>query len=199
MREICWLTGGLAQSEVKDPAVRELFEENWIGPYERLLPDWTWVAESEAQGAQRVQGYLTASPTTREFDRRRWWRAHLPLALRVAAGRYGRGAEQTKFLRRTFGLDPSPRKLFAPEMLARVLDEYPAHLHINVHPGAQRAGQGRGLMSGCLARLRAEGVRGLHLFCGPDPVAFYERQGLAVLDQKAMESGHRVHLMGISI
>ena len=47
------------------------------------------------------------------------------------------------------------------------------------------AGLGRKLIDAYVDALEARGVRGLHLFCGKNPVAFYRRTGfhkLACLD-----------------
>ena len=48
-------------------------------------------------------------------------------------------------------------------MLVAELDDYPAHLHIDLLPEAQGAGWGRALMEGLQDALRAGGSPGVHL------------------------------------
>lgn len=65
-----------------------------------------------------------------------------------------------------------------------VLAAYPAHLHIDLLPRAQRQGWGRRLVSALCAALAAQGVPGVHL--GYDPAntnarAFYDRLGFKEL------------------
>lgn len=71
------------------------------------------------------------------------------------------------------------------------VDEYPAHLHINLLPRLQGRGLGRELIGVLVAELERRGIRGLHL--GVDPantgaIAFYERLGFAALPSSEPES-----------
>ena len=50
-----------------------------------------------------------------------------------------------------------------PATRAEVLAEYPAHLHINLHPRAQGQGFGRRLIDTLFGALRARDVTGVHL------------------------------------
>ncbi len=69
-------------------------------------------------------------------------------------------------------------------MLGAGIDEYPAHLHINLLPEAQGHGLGRQLIESLAEALVARGIRGLHLVVGAtntDAQAFYRRVGFTEL------------------
>lgn len=58
--------------------------------------------------------------------------------------------------------------LYMPEKLLhvdfpRLVEEYPAHLHIDLLPGYQRRGFRRQLMEVFCEKLRRDGVKGVHL------------------------------------
>ena len=82
IREICGLTAdaGRPIEEFRRP----FFAEYWVGPYQRLLPEWTLVARRGG----RVVGYLTGCPDTASFLARRQILCRLPLLAGVLAGRY---------------------------------------------------------------------------------------------------------------
>jgi ribosomal protein S18 acetylase RimI-like enzyme len=56
---------------------------------------------------------------------------------------------------------------------------FPAHLHINCHPNAQRTGLGRHLIETFVRDLRSSSTAGLHIVTSPgeDNVLFYRRLG----------------------
>lgn len=61
-----------------------------------------------------------------------------------------------------------------------VFKDYPAHLHIDIMPVAQKHGFGRKLMEAFLARMKSNAVKGVHLGVGAknlNAIAFYERMG----------------------
>lgn len=61
-----------------------------------------------------------------------------------------------------------------------VFRDYPAHLHIDIMPIAQKQGHGRMLMEAFLARMKANGVPAVHLGVGAknlNAIAFYEKMG----------------------
>lgn len=65
-------------------------------------------------------------------------------------------------------------------MLIPEVDEYPAHLHIDLLPGLQGRGVGRQLIGTLQAALLDRGIRKLHLTMDPTNLgarAFYEHLG----------------------
>jgi GNAT superfamily N-acetyltransferase len=68
------------------------------------------------------------------------------------------------------------------------LKEYPAHLHIDLLPQAQRMGMGNRLISKFIDKLKSKGVPGLHLSVGEKnqrAVAFYKKVGFLHLATKS--------------
>jgi hypothetical protein len=187
IRELCCLTGeaGGPIAGVRWP----FFAELWIGPYQRLVPAWTYVADAP----DALAGYLTGCPDTAAFERARAFWHTLPLLARVAAGRYGRTVDTRRFVRRAFGLARPAESAFPAELSTTLRRRYPAHLHMNVAAGLRGRGIGGALLEGYLDALRADGIPGVHLFCGPGPVDFYGRHGFAVLGRLELADGFRVH------
>ena len=81
---------------------------------------------------------------------------------------------------------------FWPErMLIAEVDEYPAHLHIDLLPEAQGGGRGRALVETLADALRAAGIPGLHLSMDPANTgarAFYDRLGFTELPSSTSDS-----------
>ena len=71
------------------------------------------------------------------------------------------------------------------------VDDYPAHLHIDLLPRVQGSGYGRALIEVLVTELRARGIRGLHLRMDPTNIgakAFYLRIGFAELSSSSPEN-----------
>ena len=171
VRELCCRTG-----DNGDPIARErwdLFARLWIEPYEKLLPQWTYVAKVD----DRLAGYLTGCPNSARFTRAKFWRLTVPLLAGMAAGRYRRVPGAHQFARHALGLTPGVESRFSRSIQEAIAVAYPAHLHINVDAGYRGLGIGRRLIEQYWADLRAARIPGVHLFCGPDPVEFYRRLG----------------------
>jgi GNAT superfamily N-acetyltransferase len=93
------------------------------------------------------------------------------------------------------------RQLYAPEELLhqdfpQLVEEYPAHLHIDLLPEYQRKGFGRQLIDMFCEKLRWDEVKGVHLIMAAENLngMFYERLGFVrfpfVLDGgKSVEEG----------
>ena len=65
------------------------------------------------------------------------------------------------------------------------VDEFPAHLHIDLLPDQQGKGAGRALIDACVELLRARGVKGLHLVAekaNAGAQAFYPRVGFEAIN-----------------
>ncbi|MBI3542112.1 MAG: GNAT family N-acetyltransferase [Deltaproteobacteria bacterium] len=179
VRELCCLTGRSGA-----PIERErwpFFAEQWIGPYQKLLPEWAYVAESD--GA--IVGYLTGCPDTRAFERQRALRFTLPLLARLVFGGVA-NADTRRFVKRALRLERGPEGCFERGVLRALARDYPAHLHVNLDERVRGQGVGRQLIERFAADLREQTpARGIHVFCGHGPVKFYESVGfreLAAID-----------------
>jgi ribosomal protein S18 acetylase RimI-like enzyme len=141
----------------------------YAAPYVTLEPEHAHILDD---GTGQAVGYILGTADTASFARRfrdEW--------LPVVAGRYAEGDPRDADLL---------QRLHQPEWMVRPgLDDYPAHLHIDLLPEWQGRGFGRGLMDAFLGGLRAAGVRGVHLGMSPENTAaraFYDRLGFKVLD-----------------
>lgn len=147
----------------------ELLADIFALPYVDLEPALAFVVDT----GERVAGYVVATADTRAFvDRyRREW---LPAFERKYAA-----LEPSSIL--DMGLDPD-------RMMIDELEEYPAHLHIDLLPELQGQGMGRQLIRVLLAALREQGVPGVHLGVSPSNTnarAFYQRLGFRPLPSDA--------------
>ena len=160
-----------------------LIWERWGRYYFDHCRSHCFAAERESDG--RVLGVILCSPMTnasmREFNRN-YFPSLLPALDKVekvsptafeASGlSYYRIPEGKEFLRH----HPVKGRL--------IHMKYPAHLHINVHPDAQRQGLGHLLMDRLITHLTELGVPGLHLIVASDNrkgIGFYERYGFKAL------------------
>ena len=190
IRELCCLTGRQG-----NPIERErwpLFAELWVGPYQRLRPDWSYVAEARG----RVVGYLTGCPDSARFRRARAVAWAIPLLLRMAIGRYPRSADARRFAGQSLGLVAEPERRLRRTLPARVDRDYPAHLHMNVDAEARGKGVGRALLERYAADLAARGVPGLQLVCGVAARPFYQRLGFLDLGALEFRPGVRIFALG---
>ncbi len=200
VREACALTGNAG--DPIDESRWDFFGEQWIAPYERLRPGWTYVAEGVAdQGTERL-GYLTGSPDTETFIREKFILSDGPLYLRCLLGRFTANKDVTAFrnrFRAELAGPPSergPRDQFPAEATRSITEHYPAHLHINLVSAAR----GRGVGSMLIERFREDlsriGIRGIHLTCAEQPLKFYERNGFRILDKIEFRPGFMVYRLG---
>ncbi|NKX92503.1 GNAT family N-acetyltransferase [Sanguibacter hominis ATCC BAA-789] len=170
LEEICLLTGaagGDATQLLDDPT---LLTDAYLTPYLALEPDLCLVLVDDAD---IPVGYAIGAADTAAFEARcaAWWP--------VVRARHGTrtrpprpGLEQ-HLVERLDG-----RNLTDP----RLLDQFPAHLHIDLLSTAQGGGNGRLLITALLDALREAGARGVHL--GVDPantraLGFYRHLGFA--------------------
>jgi GNAT superfamily N-acetyltransferase len=177
VRDLCCRTGD--DGAPIAPERWALFARIWIEPYQKLLPDWSYVAETP----KGLAGYLTGCPDSRKFSHAKRWRATLPLLVAILVGRYRHTPGTKEFVNQALGLRRSVEDRFNGLVRESIERSYPAHLHINVDADYRRAGVGRRLIETYLSDLRSIGVRGIHLFCGAGPVEFYLRLGFKVLDR----------------
>jgi GNAT superfamily N-acetyltransferase len=160
----------------------DLMPDLFAGPYVFLEPDFAFVLDD----GHRAVGYVIGTPDTAAFARayRARWIPRL-------AGRYPRPPEPEP------GTEPEPDPPASPddEMIAlhyrpeRLLwpglDEYPAHLHIDLLPPFQGAGHGRAMMETFYAVARRAGAAGVHVTVGQAntrAIGFYRRLGFRPLE-----------------
>jgi GNAT superfamily N-acetyltransferase len=173
---ICLLTAEAGGDATGLYASDELMPDVFARPYVLFQPELAWVVDDGA-GAE---GYILGIADTRTFVE--WFRRDW---VPVLAARY----EHTEPV---VTKDDLIRHLgFWPErMLIPELDEYPAHLHIDLLPRRQGQGMGRRLIETLVANLRERGIPGLHL--GLDAAntaarAFYDRLGFVELPSSTAE------------
>jgi ribosomal protein S18 acetylase RimI-like enzyme len=160
----------------------DLMPDIFFAPYVELHPDLAFVVDT----GSRVSGYVIATANAREFVRK--YRAEL---LPTFAAKYpftDPSASHEAFM---IGHGHNPERMLLP-----VLDEYPAHLHIDLLPALQGQGFGRRLIDTERAALAARGVPGVHLEMVTENVrarAFYDRLGF-----RELTSGGGLAVLGIS-
>ncbi len=161
--EICHLTG-----DTRIDAY--LLALRWCLDYLWYDTENCFVAEDTETG--RVAGYIVGTLDTRQQEQRLMevmlpkikahWKSVRPKTL---------ACWQNYLLMRSSLRNPD----------SKLLAEYPAHLHINVHPDHQGKGLGSRLIAAYEKNLIQNGVRGYHLGVGGDNqigISFYKRQGL---------------------
>lgn len=170
--EICIATahlGGDARGVYADPY---LLPEIFAGPYLEFEPELAFIVADGDTPA----GYVIATADTPAFVARfrtEW--------LPTVAARYpdtpGEPLTADAGMAR---LLHTPERMIVPEVAG-----FPAHLHIDLLPGHQRAGHGRALMDRLTAELRGRGVPGLHLCMVTQNTAaraFYDKLGFQEID-----------------
>ena len=178
--EICLKTGRSGEDATGWLENDDVLPDIYALPYVDLAPETAFVVDVHG----RARGYILGVADTGAFvDRLRseWlpgFEAKYPLT--------GEDSPTQRFVRD----GRRPERMLIPE-----LDEYPAHLHIDLLPDLQGQGLGRMLVRTLTTELRSRGVPGLWLEYGADNVgagAFYRRLGFAPLPSSA--TGTRVGL-----
>jgi GNAT superfamily N-acetyltransferase len=190
VRRVCCRSGN--GGNPIDRARWPLFAELWIGPYQRLAPAWTYLAE--AKGG--IVGYLTGCPDTAALRRARRLRFTLPLLARIAFGRYAWNTDARRTVQLALCLRRGLESRLAPELPAGFSRAYPAHLHMNVEAEHRGRGIGAALIERYARDLQAATVPGIHVFCGPAPRSFYTRNGFTDIAAIEIAPGRRVYTLG---
>lgn len=181
---ICLKTGDSgadATARFRDP---DLLGHYFAAPYGVLAPETSFVL---VDAHDEPCGYILGARDTAEFAarcEREWFpalRARYPLP---PPDDHSPDAQMIRAIHAGIAVDETARA-------------YPAHLHIDILPVAQKQGWGRRLMETFLARLRALGAPAVHLGVGArnlNAIAFYERMGFQRLrgDQRAIIYGMRL-------
>jgi len=171
--EVCVRTGDSGGDATGLYSSDDLLADIYALPYVDLEPDWAFIVDNGG----RARGYLVAVPDTRAFVNRYrtdWLPGFTAKYAADGAPDPGSGTEA-----RIIGDGLHPERMLVPE-----LDEYPAHLHIDLLPELQGQGFGRTLIRALTERLRAAGVPGVHLGVSPTNTnarSFYARLGFVPL------------------
>ncbi|NQX10866.1 GNAT family N-acetyltransferase [Microbacteriaceae bacterium VKM Ac-2855] len=179
--DVCVRTGAAGADARGRYSDDSLLADVYCGPYLELEPALAFVVEH----AGRAAGYVIGTADTRDYVER-YRRAWLPAFARRWSGD---GVD-------VIGVadEPVVRAGLHPEdMLIDELDEYPAHLHIDLLPEMQGSGSGRRLIEAFCDAVRARGAAGVHLgvdAANTNAVAFYRHLGFAELPS----SGDALHL-----
>ena len=150
----------------------DLMPDVFAGPYLEFQPDLAFVVDVGG----RVAGYVIAAADTRAFVervRQEW--------VPTFASKY---PEPSPTDAPIVAMGVDPERMLVPEV-----DEYPAHLHIDLLPELQGQGCGRALIDTLRAELARRGIPGLHLNMDPANLparAFYDRLGFVELPSGAL-------------
>lgn len=181
--EVCLRTaagGGDATGVYSDDS---LMPEVFALPYVEYAPELAFVVDD---GSGRVLGYVIGVADTRAFVE--WWKREWTPGFRARhpspGAPTGRNPEFTEEQLLEAGTRPE-------RMLIAEIDEYPAHLHIDLLPELQGQGFGRRLIDALRGALADRGVAAVHL--GMDAAntaarAFYDRLGFHELPSSRPEA-----------
>jgi len=177
--EICILTGdagGDSRRRWPDP---ELLANVFALPYVDHEPELAFVLDDGG----RAVGYILGTADTASFVK--WFREEW---LPPLAERYPPPPDPP-----TTQLEWLRRRLHTPErMLLPVVEDHPAHLHIDLLPAYQGVGHGRALMTRFLRALGEMGVARVHLQMDPANTrarAFYDRMGFTEIAVDGLPAG----------
>ncbi|HEX2361060.1 MAG TPA: GNAT family N-acetyltransferase [Jiangellaceae bacterium] len=172
--DVCLRTGAEGEDATGTCADPRLLGHVYVGPYLALQPDLAFVLDDG-----RPAGYALGALDTEDFDlrcEREWWPA-----LRERYPDPPSGGPWTPDERAQYLIHHPPR------MCAAVLAEYPAHLHIDLLPRAQGAGNGRRLITRLLDEMRSMGAPGVHLVTGTSnrrAIGFYDHLGFHTMQTR---------------
>ncbi|RWZ53206.1 GNAT family N-acetyltransferase [Labedella phragmitis] len=161
---ICLLTGRGGDDATGEYVDDEVLADVYATPYVEHETGFGVVAVDDTG---RVEGYLLGTTDTVAFSRwfvEEWWPS-------VSTARVARTAADPSLL--SAAADPE-------RMLVSCVEEFPAHLHIDLLESVRGAGMGRRLVEAAAEQLRERGVPGVHLVVGESnasAIAFYRRTG----------------------
>ncbi len=174
LREICLLTGAAGGDATGRWSNDALLPDLFVEPYVTFAPGWAWVVELDNADGPQVEGYLLAVSDTTAFVS--WW---ADIWTPWFAAGYARPelpfSEEDELVMR--GFHPSVIEI-------EELEDYPAHLHIDLLPAAQGMGWGKKLIGRLRSELADVGVPGVFASLDAENVTargFYERIGFAEL------------------
>ncbi len=176
LARICLLTAEAGGDATGLYVSDELMPDIFARPYAAFAPELASIVDDGA-----ASGYILGIADTRAFVA---WYQHNWLP-RIAATYTHREpwADKNELI---VHLGFWPERMLIPEV-----DDYPAHLHIDVLPHLQGQGVGRRLIERLGGQLRERGVRGLHLTMDAANIparAFYDRLGFTELPSSTADA-----------
>jgi GNAT superfamily N-acetyltransferase len=179
LRQICCDTADAGQPVERFFPDREVFADLLTNYYTEFEPQSTFVADNGGE----VAGYLTGCLDTKRFLSTMKWRI-VPVILVKTLLRGTLWHPQTvSLLRANLGL-----WLKSGHRTGRKLDDYPAHLHVNVRQGFRGQRLGQRLVATFCEQARGAGVRGVHAGVSaenPQARRFFAELGFAELQREA--------------
>ena len=181
LREICLLTGASGGDATGMFSSDDLLPDLFLEPYVTFAPGWAWVVELDDGSGPEVQGYLVAVSHTRAFVS--WWAdTWTPWFATLYPLPEQPYSEEERLVLRGY----HPIQIEIAE-----IEDYPAHLHVDLLPAAQGQGWGSKLIGRLRSELADVGVPGVYASLDPGNVAapgFYERIGFAELPSSSPEA-----------
>tara|TARA_B100001250_G_C19759532_1_gene771772 strand:+ start:790 stop:1386 length:597 start_codon:yes stop_codon:yes gene_type:complete len=169
---ICLLTGyngGDASSYLKDP---DLTGHLFAAPYAIFEPNLCFVLTLNSTPCGYILGTRDSITFYNKCEKK--WFPEL-------RQRYPLPQKKEKSLEANF-----IRHLHRSQIIIKELDDYPAHLHIDILPIAQRKGYGRKLIKIFLNQLQSQDVQGVHLIVNKNnqnAIKFYQQIGFQELKE----------------
>ena len=169
---ICLLTGyngGDATSYLKDPG---LIGDLFAAPYAIFEPDFCFILALDSAPCGYILG-TRDSITFYEQCEKQWFpelRKRYPLPQKKEESLE---ANLIQHLHRN-------------QIVVKGLENYPAHLHIDILPIAQRKGYGRKLIETFLSKLQSQNIQGVHLIVSKNnqnAIGFYRQVGFQELKE----------------
>ena len=172
---ICLATGDSGGDASRLYADHELVGHVYAAPYALFSPRTVFVAED----SDGVAGSILGPPDTRAFEAQLeadWWpdlRRRYPDPTNLPRADWSRDQLMCATIHH------------APPAPARVVERYPAHLHIDLLPRLQGQGIGARLIDTWLGAVRSMGASGAHLAVGaanPRAIGFYRHYGFREME-----------------
>lgn len=152
----------------------------WATPYIHLHPDYCFILDS---GNGTAVGYIIGTPNNEQFLAK-YHAEYLPTldSIKLPKPSLDRSAKWVgeELPTAMLQLLHSPGEAFHYKAFPQLVEQYPAHLHINLLPDYQQKGYGKLLMHRFLEKLNAERTKGVHLVLAADNInadKFYQKTG----------------------
>ena len=163
---ICLLTGNHGEDATSSLKDSDLVGHLFAAPYAIFEPDLCFILSKDAIPS----GYILGTRDSIEFYEKceKKWFPEL-------RNRYSLPSDKDLSLEARL-----IRYLHQKQIMMRDLENYPAHLHIDILPIAQGKGYGRKLIETFLRQLQSQNVQGVHLIVpknNKNAICFYQKVG----------------------